>query len=185
MVIKKTPTGDVESRGFSLKPAVVTDNTPVAGELKPRPFKDSAAFTITSDTIDSASIPVDCRGFDLQPAEQHHPAGLAVDSRGIPLESRVVSLKENSDLNEGRGFDLKPVADLLNIIDEEVARREGDVEEDDEEDTPPPDSLRSIKEKVKARKSVDNTKQRSSKKDMLGKKTVKESPVRVRGSKGK
>lgn len=182
LVIKKTPTGETESRGFSLKPT----NPGMANGQQQQ--GESAAFTITSDTIDSASMPVDCRGFSLNPSDQPLPA-LAVDSRGIPLKSRVVSLKETVDSEDGRGFDLKPVSDLLAIIDQEVGGRNEDakedavgaaVEDDSEEDTPPPDSLRSIKEKVKARKSFDTKSRTKGKKILPVKRT--ESPVRPRGT---
>jgi hypothetical protein len=194
LVVQKSSSGETKSRGFSLKPAVITYNSPVENDLKKRQLLThigSAGFTLTSDSIDSSSLPVDCRGFSLKPSEplpRRTESGLAVDSRGIPLDSRIILLdsRENRDnlTEENRSLDLQPVANLLAMIDREDRRTgQGDGDGDDDEDTPPPDSLRSIKAKAKARKSVDTTKRDSTKKRLTTKKSSKNlnSPVRVRG----
>ncbi|XP_031560338.1 centrosomal protein of 162 kDa-like isoform X2 [Actinia tenebrosa] len=196
LLLQKSSTGETKSRGFSLRPSVITDSSPAENELKKRQLLTnigSAGNTLTSDSIDSASLPVDCRGFSLKPSEplpSGPEPGLAVDSRGIPLDSRVVPLdsRESRDsfTEEKRGLDLQPVANILAMIDKTEGKK-GKIGDDDteDEDTPPLDSLRSIKAKAKARKSVD-TKKREPTKKTTNKKGVKSaySPVRVRGSKG-
>lgn len=107
-----------------------------------------------------------------------------MDSRGIPLDSRVVPLdsRETRDgfTEEKRGLDLQPMANILAMID----KKENDDDDDSNDDTPPPDSLRSIKAKAKARKSVDTKKREPTKKKATKKSTKTAiSPVRLRGSK--
>ncbi|EDO46717.1 predicted protein, partial [Nematostella vectensis] len=86
LVLEKASGGETKSRGFDLQPVVITDNEPVEKTLKPRPYRpniDSVGMTLTSDTLDSASPPVDCAGFTLRPsveARDMHQEGWAGES---------------------------------------------------------------------------------------------------------
>lgn len=99
-------------------------------------------------------------GFDLQPAEDFRGFSPqpATGARGLDLQPAVDAPPDSVEGGRGvdlqtaaedeRGFSLQPV---VNLLESELKE---DEEDEDEEDTPPPESLQSIKNIARARRSA-------------------------------
>lgn len=164
-----------DARGFGLRP--VRDERALIGALQDKSQDigssvDSAHMGLASGAMElrgvdlTPAVPTDTedRGFDLQPAEDAPGFSLqpVSEARGLDLKPAVDTMSESVaggrgfDLQvsqEGRGFSLQPVANLLHSEGEEM-KTEGEGEEDEDDDTPPPESLQSIKNIARARKSA-------------------------------
>ena len=159
-----------DARGFGLRP--VRDERAFIGSLQDKSQDigssvDSAHMGLALGAVDlTPAVPTDTegRGFDLQPAEDAPGFSLqpVSEARGLDLKPAVDTMSESVadgrgfDLQpsqEGRGFSLQPVANLLQSEGEEM-KTEGEGEEDEDDDTPPPESLQSIKNIARARKSA-------------------------------
>ena len=100
-------------------------------------------------------------GFDLQPTEDFRGFSLqpATGARGLDLKPAVDAPPDSVEVGRGidlqtaaedeRGFSLQPVVNLL-----ESELKDDQEDEDGDEDTPPPESLQSIKNIARARRSA-------------------------------
>ena len=168
-----------DERGFGLKP--VRDRGAFKGSLQDKSQDvgssvDSTHMELATGALEprgldlSPAVPTDTRGrgFDLQPSEDSHGFSLQPvdEARGMKFRVAVDAISESVgdgrgfDLQlaqESRGFNLQPVANLLLSEGEEMRteeEREGEGEGDEDDDTPPPESLQSIKNIARARKSA-------------------------------
>lgn len=166
-----------DERGFGLQP--VRDGKAFVGTLQNNSQDvvssgDGAHLSFASGVLESRGLdltPVvpsatEGRGFDLQPANDALGFSLqpATEARGMHLQPAVDSTSETAaggrgyDLQpaqDGRGFSLQPVANLVESEGEgKDGEKEGGEEADEDEDTPPPESLQSIKNIARARKSA-------------------------------
>ena len=184
-----------DARGFGLRP--VRDENAFIGSLQDKSQDigssvDSAHMGPASGVMEprgvdlTPAVPTNTEGrrFDLQPAEDAPGFSLqpASEARGLDLKPAVDTMSESVaggrgfDLQpsqEGRGFSLQPVVNLLQSEGKEM-KTEGEGEEDEDDDTPPPESLQSIKNIARARKSAgkDGTK-KSTEVNAAAKKTSK------------
>lgn len=117
----------LEPRGLDLTSAVTSGGR----GLDLQPTEDFRGFSLQPAT--------GARGLDLKPAVDAPPDSVEV-GRGIDLQTTA---------EDERGFSLQPVVNLL-----ESELKEDHEDEDGDEDTPPPESLQSIKNIARARRSA-------------------------------
>ena len=159
-------------RGFGLKP--VKNNSGFKGSVQGI-IQDLGSSVMSS--VDDAYMKVDIlephgldltsavtsggRGFDLQPTEDFRGFSLqpATGVRGLDLKPAVDAPPDS--VEDGRGIDLQTAAEdergfslqpVVNLLESEL--KEDQEDEDEDEDTPPPESLQSIKNIARARRSA-------------------------------
>lgn len=157
-------------RGFGLKP--VKNNSGFKGSVQGI-IQDLGSSVMSS--VDDAYMKVNTleprgldltsavtsggRGFDLQPTEDFRGFSLqpATDVRGLDLKLAVDAPPDS--VEDGRGIDLQAAAEdergfslqpVVNLLESELKEDQ----EDEDEDTPPRESLQSIKNIARARRSA-------------------------------
>lgn len=157
-------------RGFGLKP--VKNNSGFKGSVQGI-IQDLGSSVMSS--VDDAYMKVNTleprgldltsavtsgdRGFDLQPTEDFRGFSLqpASGARGLDLKLAVDARPDS--VEDGRGIDLQAAAEdergfslqpVVNLLQSELKEDQ----EDEDEDTPPPESLQSIKNIARARRSA-------------------------------
>lgn len=166
-----------DERGFGLKPVrdgrafkgSLQDNSQDVGSSVDSTHMELATGALEPRGLDlSPAVPADTgdRGFDLQPAEGSRGFRLQPvnESRGMDLRPAVDAISESAEggrgfdlqpAGESLGFNLQPVANLLLSEGKEMRTEvEGEGVGDEDDDTPPPESLHSIKNIARARKSA-------------------------------
>ena len=148
--------GTVELRGLDLQPALAPQTKDLGLELR---LTEEAVSTSVMSAAEG-------KGVDLKPSSLR---GTSPDRTG---GRRVFDLQPSQ---EGHGYSLQPVANLVEALEE---GREDD-------DTPPPESLHSIKNIARARKSAGRERlTKSTEKTAVSKNTTKTTTKEASGNKG-
>ena len=160
--------GTLEQRGLDLTPAVGAHTEGRGFDLQP--VGDAAGFSLLPSpqargldlkpaVVTSPEVTGGGRGYDLQAAEDSEGHGFSLqpasEARGLDLSPGVSTSygiaegERGYDLQaaeERHGFSLQPVVNLL--------QADKDEPDDEDDDTPPPESLQSIKNIARARKTA-------------------------------